>query len=56
MSACAENTHHRGKYHCMADLLFDWNKLNCCSLNISKVAESKHNKQEVNHTVILPLN
>ena len=19
-----ENTHHRGKYHCMADLLFDW--------------------------------
>ena len=20
----AENTHHRGKYHCTADLLFDW--------------------------------
>ena len=20
----SENTHHRGKYHCTADLLFDW--------------------------------
>ena len=19
-----ENTHHRGKYHCTADLLFEW--------------------------------
>ena len=24
ISPCTENTHQRGKYHCTADLLFDW--------------------------------
>ena len=49
-----------GKYHCMADLLFDWfgfdktSKTFVQSTNI-KATESKQNKQEVSHTVILPL-
>ena len=40
-----------GKYHCTADLLFDWfgfdqSSKPVCSFNISKSAESKQNKQE----------
>ena len=37
-----ENTHHREKYHCMTDLLFDWfgfdqiSKANPNSTNLSK--------------------
>ena len=52
-----ENTHHRGKYHCTADLQFDWFVFDKTSktVNISKTADSKQNKQEVSHTVILPL-
>ena len=49
----------RGKYHCTIDLLFDWfglvcfenkNKNFCCH-----TADSKLVKQEINGTVILPL-
>ena len=55
----AENTHHRGQCHCMADLLFDWFGFNQTSEADAKSTEAKHvnpkNKQEVSHPVILPL-
>ena len=51
---------HKGKYHCTANLLchwfgFDQTCKSASKLNINKVAESKPVKQEVSHTVILPL-
>ena len=30
-----ENTHHMGKYHCMADLLFDWLKFDQTSKTVA---------------------
>ena len=52
-----ENTNHRGKYSCTPDLLFDWCGFDQPTktffiFNISKAAESKPNKQEVNRIVI----
>ena len=54
-----QNTHQMVQYHCTADLQFVWfgfdqTRLNCCSLNPSKAAEVKPNKQEVSCTMILP--
>ena len=52
----AENTHHRGEYHCIADLLFDWFGFDQTSkFNISKAAKSKQNKQDVSQKIALPL-
>ena len=60
----AENTHHRGKYHCTAELLFEWFGLDQTSkyvANLTKAMqlESKEHftadKQKVSRTVILPL-
>ena len=48
----------RGKYHCAADLMFDWfgfDQTSKTALNakyLSKAAESKQNKQEVSRTVV----
>ena len=64
---CSKNTRHRGKYHCKADLLFDWfgfsqtSKSDANSIidiliqyKQSKAVGSKQNKEEVSHIVILP--
>ena len=44
-----------GKYHCSADLLFDWLGFLQVKLLFIQAAESKENKQEVKCPVILPL-
>ena len=36
-----ENTHHRGKYHFMADLLFDWFGFDQTSKTVVHLTEAK---------------
>ena len=53
-----ENTHHRGKYHCTAELLFDWFVFDLSNLMLIQHKQSSWihaKKQEVNCTVILLL-
>ena len=42
----------KGKYHCTADLLFDWSGSKCVAYtyNMSKAVECKQIKQEVSHS------
>ena len=48
----AEYTHllRKGKYHCMADLLFQLLCLCCIRYRFTSLVESKPVKQEVSHT------
>ena len=53
-----ENTHHRGKYHCTTNLLFDWfgfYQTSKIAVIATKAKQLNQNKQEVSRTVILPL-
>ena len=51
----SEKNHHRGSITTQLILRFDWLGFNqTSSFNISKAAESKHNKLEVKLTVVLP--
>ena len=57
---CPKNIHHRGKYHCMADLLFDWlwiwsKQVKLLLINMSIAAESKQNKRWFSCTMMLLL-
>ena len=47
VDVCAENTHHRGKYHCMADLLFvsfGFNQTSKADANSTKANPNNVNK------------
>ena len=54
-----DNTHllHEGKYHCMADLLFDWFGFGQTSKSFDSFSttKSKPVKQEVSRKVIIPI-
>ena len=62
MFAQSDNTHlpRKGKFHCKADLLFDWLGFSCFAYveldrGLQGWSNPKPVKQEVSHTVILPL-
>ena len=41
LPAQPENSDHRGKYHCMADLLFDWFGFDRTSKYVANLTEAE---------------
>ena len=50
-----ENTHLKGKYHCMADLLFDGFGFDQTSKTVLNATDAFTQNKQVSHTVIFPL-